>query len=178
MSFVLPLTCSAKETVKVYLFKSSTCSRCAEALSFFEGLLEDEEYRSYFELVPLETNGNSEEIQENVALAKKVSSYFHETFDEVPMIVIGDKHYVGYASSMNDELTNDIITGYHNDVIDVVDGIKNGTLKSSNFGTIMALIVVVVLVGGLGYLIYVGRKSTDNLLEETSEETTKKKTKK
>lgn len=150
-----------KEPINVYLFKSSTCPHCADALEFFEELQTDSEYQSYFRLVALETNGNSEEIQANVDLAKKVSTYFGEVFEGVPVIVIGEKHYVGYSSSMNEDLKNDIITTYHNDTQDVVEGIKNGTLKSSNLGAIMTLIVVLVVGGLFGYFIYLGRKSTE-----------------
>lgn len=174
--FMLPISAMAeeREPINVYLFKSSTCPHCAEAMTFFEGLTEDSEFNSYFRLVPLETNGSTDEIQENIALAKKVCSYFGESFDGVPIIVIGEKHYVGYASSMDEDLKNDIITSYHNDAVDVVDGIKNGTLKSSNFDAIMTVLIVVVLIGGIGYFIYAARKSTAISMDEEKDNSKKK----
>jgi len=152
---------SAKEMIQVHIFKSSTCSHCAEALEFFSNLKNDSEYGSYFSLVEYETNSSDDPslVESNVELAKKVCQYFGKTFEGVPLIVIGDKYFEGYSSKMNDDLINKIITTYHGEEQDIVEGILNGTLKPSNFGAIMTSIILFVFVCGLAYFIYVARKN-------------------
>ncbi len=165
--FVLPSLVSASdEVINVYIFKSSTCPHCEQALEFFGNLKNDSEYGSYFNLVEFETYKtveNAEEVNRNVELAEKVSKYFGQSFEGVPLIVIGDKHFDGYASSMDDDIINTIITTYHGDVKDVVAGIQNGTLKPSYFDAIMTGIIIVVFVVGIGYFVYAARK---NVTEE------------
>lgn len=116
--------------INVYIFKSSTCPHCAEAMEFFEGLELDSEYQDYFRLVPFETYGSTAEIQENVKLAQKVAKYFGHEFEGVPLIVIGEEYYEGFSSSMEEELKSVILSAYNNSSYeDIVAGIQEGTLK-------------------------------------------------
>lgn len=162
--FLLPVISMAeeREDINVYIFKSSTCPHCAEAMEFFETLEQDTEYANYFTLVPYETNGNSSEIKANVELATKVANYFDFDFEGVPLIVIGDKYYEGYASSMDEEIKEAIKSSYQNEsYVDVVKGIQDGTIempKKSNFGAYMVLAILAVFIIGIGYLIYIARK--------------------
>lgn len=149
-----------KDKINVYVFKSSTCPHCEEALKFFTELSSDDEYSNYFYLVPFETNGSTTDIKENIKLAEKVSNYFGTEFEGVPLIVIGDKRYEGYSSNLNEQLKERIKTCYENGCKDIVVGIQEGTLKSSNFDTIFIMAILVVLIGGIGYFVYVGRKDT------------------
>lgn len=159
---------STKEPVNVHIFKSSSCPHCAEALEFFDALKEDSEYGAYFNLVPYETNGNTSEIQENISLATKVAKYFGNSFDGVPLIVIGDKYFEGYGSSMDNEIKNAIKKAYESeDRIDVVDGIQNGTLKKSNFDAIITIAIVIVLIVGIVYFVYLARKNPEEVLDES-----------
>jgi len=162
---ICPKVTFASEAVNVYVFKSSTCPHCAEAMEFFENLSKDEEYGAYFNLVPYETNGNTAEIKENINLAEKVAKYFGGTFDGVPLIVIGDKNYEGYASSMDEQLKSKIKNCYTSGCEDIVEGVKNGTIKKSSFATIMTLAIVGVLVVGIGYFIYIARKTNEEVEE-------------
>lgn len=170
----VPFMVQAKDEIKVYIFKSSSCPHCAAAMEFFQELEQDSEYGSYFELVPYETNGRSAEIQENIALAKKVAKHFGEEFSGVPVIVIGDKYYEGYASSMDSTLKDLIKSAYESDSYeDVVKGIQNGDVKSSNFDAVFTVLIVVVLVGGIAYFIYAARQNTEEeevILSEEKEE--------
>lgn len=165
----------AKEPINVYVFKSSTCPHCADAMEFFDELSKDEEYSKYFHLIPYETNGKTDEIKANVSLAQKVSKYFGAEFEGVPLIVIGDKKYEGYASSLNDQMKDRIKTCYEKSCTDVVAGIQDGTLGSSDFDTVFLILILVVFVGGIGYFIYIARKNpiseefneTDELLKDS-----------
>lgn len=170
--FMVPTLVFASEKVNVYLFKSSTCPHCEQAMTFFSELAEDEEFSKYFQLVPFETNGTTDEIKENVNLAQKVSKYFGSDFESVPLIVIGDKRFEGYASSLNDQIKERIKSCYDKGCTDVVVGIQDGTLKGSSFDSIFLILILVIFVGGIGYFIYIARKSP---LEEDKEATTKTK---
>ncbi len=172
---ILPLATYAKEPINVYIFKSSSCSHCAEALEFFDELSKDSEYSEYFKLVTFETNGNTEEIRANVSLAEKVSKYFGNQFSGVPLIVIGEKYFEGFgSSSMSDSIKETILSNYQSDnYLDLVAGIQNGTIKGSSFDAIMSIVIVLVLVGGIGYFIYIARKGV--VEDEDSESKPKKK---
>lgn len=184
--FIMPVFAMAegKEMVNVHIFKSSACSHCAEALEFFKNLESDSEYGPMFQLVPYETNGNSEEIQNNIKLAEKVAKYFGESFEGVPLIVIGEERFEGYSSMMDEKIKEAIKKTYEHDSVDVVKEIKDGTLKPSNFEAIMTIVIAIVLVGGISYFVYLARKGTspeeieENLEEPILEETIKKQTEK
>ncbi len=171
--FLVPTFVMANEKVTVNIFKSSTCPHCSEALEFFEELQKDNEYSKYFELALFETNGSSDAIIKNIELAEKVSKYFGNEFEGVPLIVIGEQYFEGYISSMDEELKEAIKNAYSNDsYVDIVSEFKNGNIKNSNFGSIMTILIVLVFVGGLGYLVYIGRKNP--LVEEVIEKEEKK----
>lgn len=178
--FFVPMITNAKEAINVYVFKSSTCPHCADAMKFFQELEKDSEYSAYFELVPYETNGATEEIQNNVNLANKVAKYYGKKFESVPLIVIADNYYEGYSSSMNDTLKKAIKKAYNNDnYVDVVKGIQDGTIKKSNADAIVTILIFLVLAGGIVYFVYLARKSTIEVDEveeiEKEEDETKKK---
>lgn len=156
--FIPKVALAEHEKINVYVFKSSTCPHCEQALDFFGELVLDEEYSKYFNLVPFETNGTTTEIKENINLATKVAKYFGVEFEGVPLIVIGDKRYEGYSSSMDEQFKERIKTCYDKGCTDVVVGIQDGSLKSSNFDSLFIIVILVVLVGGIGYFIYVARQ--------------------
>lgn len=168
---IAPIFVSADEVINVYIFKSSTCPHCSEAMEFFSELAEDEEYSKYFRLVPFETNGSTDEIKENVNLAQKVSRYFGADFDGVPLIIIGDKKFEGYASNLDNQIKEKIKACYEKSCTDVVAGVQDGTLGSSKFDTVFLILILVVFVGGIGYFIYIARK---NPVEEENEELNEK----
>lgn len=164
--------------INVHIFKSSSCSHCADAMEFFTELSKDTEYSKYFKLVTYETYSDSaltkEQIAENADLAEKVCDYFGVKFNGVPLIVIGDKKIEGYIATMNDEIKSAIKSAYNKEpVIDIVMDVKNGTIKKSPFDTIMAVGIVGVLVLGIGYFIYIARKTTpeEESVMETKETT-------
>ena len=150
-----------KEPINVYIFKSSTCPHCQDAMSFFSELKEDSQYGSYFNLVPFETNGTSAEIKENVSLAEKVAKHFGTVFEGVPLIVIGEERYEGFASSMSSQIKKEIETCYQSQCEDIVAGIQNGTLKGSSFDAVMIFVILGVFFVGGGYFIYLARQKTE-----------------
>ncbi len=150
----------AAEMVNVHIFKSSTCPHCSAALEFFDGLKGDNEYGYKFRLIAYEMYGNTDEVKENVALAKRVSKYFKEEFQNVPLIVIGNQKFNGYASSMDDSFKTVIDQCYQNSCLDVVTGIQNGTISENRSNTLIILFIFVVVLGGSVYFVYLARKNT------------------
>ncbi len=159
--FLMSQCVFADEMVNVYIFKSSTCPHCAAALEFFDGLKEDESFKDKFQLIAYETNGSTPEIHENINLAEKVSKYFKAKFSGVPLIVIGNQRYEGYASSMDNTLKDRINLCYTSNCTDVVAGIKDGSITASSADTIIVLGILAVIVVGVGYFIYLARKNTE-----------------
>lgn len=162
-------TSSDNTPINVYIFKSSTCPHCADAMEFFNELSADSEYSKYFKLVSYETNGSSSEIKDNIALAEKVAKYFGEEFSGVPLIIIGDQRIEGFGKDMSDDIKKEIKEQYNSSsYTDVIETVKNG--KNNSFETVMTVAIVVVLLGGIGYFIYLARKGTNDDIEMEEKE--------
>ena len=89
--------------------------------------------------------------------------------DGVPFIVIGDQFYSGFGTSTGDRIKEAIDNYYNDDSIEnVVEKVRdNGeydvvpeyTLKrKSNIDSIIAIGIIVIAIGGFGYVIYLSRK--------------------
>ncbi len=143
---VLPNQVQAKEKVKVYLFRSSTCSVCKSAVAFFEELSSDSEYGSMFEVVDYEvsTANNSELMQ------KAADIMGDGNITGVPYIVIGDRSFGGYTSSWDDDIKAEIKETYEDeDFVDPLADLLNETTDSKEaWITIGILVVAVLIVGG------------------------------
>lgn len=139
--------------VNVYLFRGEGCPHCKEAESFFSSLDKDEEYSKYYKLVKYEVWYN----EDNAKLMNDVAKKLNTEASGVPFIVIGNKYYSGYASSMDSELKEAIKSAYENDSYkDVVKSVIEKTdekKKATNSPLIpivivssIAIITVVVMV--------------------------------
>lgn len=164
---MLPIGVFAKEKVNVYLFKREGCGFCANALTFFTSLSEDEEYKEYFNLVTKEVLNNkvNSELMENTAKKLGVS------LSGVPFIVIGNTHFEGYANTFDDQIKAAIKNAYENEVEDVVASIDEK--KDTSATTIVILIAVVA---GIAFLIYMAKDANSiEEVEEAKEEIVKEK---
>lgn len=144
------------DKVNVYIFRGSTCSHCLDAIAYFASIVGD--YGKYFNVVTYETWSNTA----NSSLMSSVASVMGDDASGVPYIVIGDKSYVGFTSSMADSMLSQIKTEYASDEkYDVMDHLNETssktTEKSTSTGVTVAL-VIIVLVGGIA-LIYLVSKS-------------------
>ncbi len=142
----LPNQVQAKEKVKVYLFRSSTCSVCKSAVAFFEELSSDSEYGSMFEIVDFEvsTTKNSELMQ------KAADIMGDGNVTGVPYIVIGDRSFGGYTSSWDDDIKAEIKETYEDeDFADpLVDLLNETTDNKEAWITIGVLAVAALIVVG------------------------------
>lgn len=159
---MLPLGVFAKEKVNVYLFKREGCGFCANALTFFNSLSEDEEYKDYFNLVTkevLNNKGNSE-------LMEKTAKKLGVSLSGVPFIVIGNTHFEGYANTFDDQIKAAIKNAYEKESEDIVASI---TEKKDTSAT--TIVILIAVVAGVAFLIYMAKDTQSNeVIEESKEE--------
>ena len=84
--------------ITIYLFRGQGCVHCEEFLEFMHSITSD--YGKNFKLVSFEIWNN----RANNALLQKVSNCLNEPSQGVPYIVIGDKVFLGYAETYNDQI--------------------------------------------------------------------------
>lgn len=110
------------DKVNVYLFRGQRCGHCREFLSFVNDTLV-KEYGNYFNFVGYEVWKNSD----NNDLKNEVMDKLNITSRGVPLIVIGDRFFVGYGSGRNQNIIDAVMYSYNSsDKVDVVDEIING----------------------------------------------------
>lgn len=155
--FLFPFGVGAKEKINIYFFRGNGCPHCEEAENFFNSI--EGEYGKYYNLVDYETWYDTD----NAELMKNVASKLGEEASGVPYIIIGKKTWNGYASSYNDDITSAIKKEYNKsskDRYDVIEEI-NGKNKNSNPSSdIVAILIIVLIVGGIVYGIIVARKKS------------------
>lgn len=156
LALILPFSVNAKEKVKVYLFRGEGCPHCQEAEEFFDSI--KSEYGKYYELIDYETWYDTD----NADLMKKVADKLGEEVSGVPYIIIGKKTWNGYASTYDDAIKSAIKSEYNKsaskryDVIKVVNG---KTKEKSNVSSdILAVLIIILVVGGITYGIIMTRK--------------------
>lgn len=155
--FLLPLGVNAKEKINVYLFRGEGCPHCQEAEEFFDSI--EDEYGKYYNLVDYETWYDTD----NADLMQKVADKLGEDVSGVPYIIIGKKTWNGYASSYNDEITTAIKNEYDkssNDRYDVIKEVNGNNEKKNTSTDILAILIIVLVVGGITFGIIVARKKS------------------
>lgn len=163
--------------VKLYFFHGDGCPHCAEAEEFFDSI--KDEYGDKFEIVAYEVWYDTD----NNDLLQKIGEARDESISGVPYILIGDKSWSGYASSLDDEIIEAIKSEYDKDVADrydimnYVDGSKgnpkalgdDSSSDSNNSTTVkdekksndaLAIVIMLVVAAGIGYGVVVARKKT------------------
>ncbi len=158
--FALPFAVDAKEKINVYLFRGEGCPHCQEAEEFFDSI--NGEYGKYYNLVDYETWYD----ESNASLMEKVAKELDDEIEGVPYIIIGKKTWNGYASNLDDEIKKAIKDEYNKDskdrydVIEKVGGSKPASEKSNVSGDILAILIIVLVVGGVITGIIFARKKS------------------
>ncbi len=161
---LFPIGVFAKDKINVYIFKREGCQYCANALTFFNSLLEDEEFKNYFNLVAKDVVKNKSDSE----LMEKVGESFGDEIKGVPYIVIGDQTFKGYASTYDDSIKEAIKTSYESDSYkDYVAPFIEGNADDSN-GAAITVIVLLIAVAGVVFLVYMAKE--DNTTEEPKKE--------
>ena len=163
-ALIIPFTVNAEgeesesKEVKVYLFRGEGCPHCQEAEAWFQSI--EEEYGSYFEIVSYETWYN----QENAELMQRVAKARGEEASGVPYIIIGNQSWNGFTESYTSEMISKIKEEFEKNVEDRYDIIKllpeKEKEKDSTGSDILALIVILVVFGGICFGLYKARNKT------------------
>jgi len=114
-----------KQTI-VYVFRGNGCSFCRSFLTFLNSIVP--EYGDYFRVVSYETWHDAD----NSMLMREVSSFLEAKAQGVPFIIIGDKYFLGYTASYDEDIKKAIMDQYNSkekyDVIEELSKAKaNGT---------------------------------------------------
>lgn len=148
----------------IYLFRGSTCGYCHSFLEYLVSILP--EYGQYFKLVSYEVWGNSD----NSKLMKNVGDFLGESVSGVPYIVIGDKTFVGYASSYNEQIKSAIMEQYNSkNSYDVMKEMKKEEKKSSGGSAVSIIWNLVFVAVGTGVIILYEDSKHKNLLKQMNE---------
>lgn len=92
----------------MYLFYGKGCPHCEELIKFLQSL--SDQKKAKFHLYTFETWYDSE----NKELLEDVKIELNKNIGGVPFLVIGEKTFSGYGSSMNNDIINAIDTEYSN----------------------------------------------------------------
>lgn len=144
--------------VKLYFFRGEGCPHCADAEEFFNSI--QEEYGQYFKIIDYETWYN----EENAELLQKVGEVRDEEIGGVPYILIGNKSWSGYATDYDEEIKATIKSEYEKnpsdryDIMEYVNGKKTDEKEDNQASDVLALIAILVVVGGIVAGVVVARK--------------------
>lgn len=163
-ALIIPFTIQVKaegedsKEVKVYFFRGEGCSHCAEAEAWFQSI--EEEYGSYFQIIDYETWYN----RENADLMQRVAKARGEKAEGVPYIIIGNQSWNGFTQEYGSEMIERIKSEFEKDVKDRYDIIKllpeMENEKDSTGSDILALVIILVVFGGICFGVYKARKKT------------------
>ena len=153
--------------VPVYLFRGEECPHCQQAEAWFKSI--EGEHGSKFKVVDYETWHN----EDNAKLMEKVASARGETAEGVPYIIIGEKSWNGFAESYEEEILAQIDAVYNQAPADRYDIIKrvadgktdsksaNAKKEKSSSNDVLALIVILIVVGGICFGVYKARSNSN-----------------
>ena len=105
---VLPIKVNAEDTIRVYLFRGSTCSHCEDALEYINN--HREEIPENVEIVTYEVwdNDQNAELMDTVADTLEVDKTDNYG---TPLFVVGSEYIKGYGTGTWEELF-DIVSDY------------------------------------------------------------------
>lgn len=158
-ALVIPFSVKAEESneVKIYFFRGEGCSHCAETEEWFQEI--EGEYGSKFMVVDYETWYN----QDNAALMQQVAEARGEEAEGVPYIIIGNKSWNGFTDSYKPEILSQIDSEYNKevsaryDIMKLLPKLSKEKEKDTTGSDILALIVILVVVGGICFGVYKAR---------------------
>ena len=163
-ALIIPFTVYAEgeesKEVNVYFFRGEGCSHCAEAEAWFKSI--EEEYGSYFTIVDYETWYN----QDNYELMQQVAKARGEQAEGVPYIIIGNQSWNGFTESYTSEMISKIKEEFEKnvedryDIIKLLPDIEKDKNKDTTGSDVIALLVILLVFGGICFGVYKARKKT------------------
>lgn len=158
----------------IYMFRGKGCSHCQEFLNYVANTLISK-YGDKFKLVSFETWNDIN----NSKLLNTVASFLGDQAGGVPYIIIGDKTFLGYGSSMNEEIESTITSLYNSkkryDVFKEIN--KKEKKEVSNLAVIVCNVCITTASVAL-IITYINFVKKQLIEEIGKKESVKKKTKK
>ena len=135
--------------ITIYVFRGKGCPHCEDFLSYLGNDLV-KNYGSYFKVVSFQTWGDTNEATNNNRLLTKVGNFLNfEKTGAVPLIIIGDQHFLGYGESSNAEIESAIMSLYNSsdryDIFEEMSKEEKTTDKTSNASIIIWNIIIAVI---------------------------------
>lgn len=137
----------------VYLFRGKGCHNCHNLMSMLASIIS--EYGKYFNFVSYEIYNN----KDNNNLMSKVSDFLGANADGVPFLIIGDDYFVGYGTSLDEQIKEKLKSYYESeDRYDVFEAMEKAENDSNNQlnkvykNTITWMIIVNVVVLGAVFI--------------------------
>lgn len=158
-----------KEPFVIYMFSREGCSHCIDASAYFEELQEDKKFAGKFTLEEIVVfNGDKDwTIKDErahkllVAVAEKYGDDLNSGQWGTPYIIIGDKSFTGYGTSMNAEIEKQINSTYEDE--NYVDQVANIVIPeekdNDTANTIIFIAILGVVVIGGTFLVVWSRKN-------------------
>ena len=120
---------SYNEKINLYLFYGDGCPHCAKEEKFFDSI--SKEYGNSYNLVKLETwnNQNNQKLKELVVdkliedgyIVLDDTTTIDNYYKPVPLLIIGNKAFLGYSDTMNDTIISSIQEQNEYDVMKKLD---------------------------------------------------------
>lgn len=156
--------------IPIYMFRGKGCVHCQDFLQYVSDTLV-KQYGDKFKLITFETWYDTK----NSGLLDKVINFFGEEKSAVPFIIIGDKHFLGYASSLNSEIENAINTLYNSkDRYDVFEEMNKEEKKGTTSTAAVVIWNAVITAVGVGVVIWHNNSTKNQIIEELSKKSSKK----
>lgn len=160
--------------VPIYMFRGQGCSHCQDFLEFVANTLV-KEYGNSFKLISFETWNDSN----NQTLLKTVSKFLGEDASGVPYIIIGNKTFLGYAASSNNEIISAITSLYNEkekyDVFEEINKEDEKVEKAAKPNTKPIIIgnIVITTIGVIITILYVN-SAKNEILKSVNKKMSKK----
>ncbi len=161
----MPAVVEGKEKVKVYIFTREACGYCIAAENYLDSIKDT--YGDYFEMVVYEVYNSSWKVTNKTyeKTMQKVAETFNTAVSGTPYIVVGDSYDINgwNAETTGDEIKATILKEYVNENYKDVVAEKLAEVEAEPDphanDTIIVICFAVLVIGGIGCLIYFGRKN-------------------
>ena len=111
----------------IYLFRGKGCQYCRALLTHLNDIIGD--MGAYFKVVSFEVYNDGN----NSKLMNEVSDFMNANVTGIPFYIIGDKTFVGYGASYDEDIKNAIMDAYNaKDKYDVFKIILKGETKRNS----------------------------------------------
>lgn len=160
--------------VPIYMFRGQGCVHCQDFLEFVANTLV-KDYGNSFKLISFETWNDSN----NQTLLKTVSKFLGEDASGVPYIIIGNKTFLGYAASSNNEIISAITSLYNEkekyDVFEEINKEDEKVEKAAKPNTKPIIIgnIVITTIGVIITILYVN-SAKNEILKSVNKKMSKK----